>query len=289
MKSKTSRIVLCTVLGCSLVSMGLAQGRRGRRGAPYPNQPPAMAGTYTTVSGTISQFNYDRDAEVEGFLLSNNTLVHLPPREAAHIELTVRKGDSVQITGFSQTSPAGLQSIEAQSIDDRTSGKKLTVPQPGAAAPYSASGRIQQLNYGADGAINGFLLNNGVLANVPPFGAANPSSIRVGTQVAYSGYARNTMSGRTAVDVQTLSVNGQALMLGMAGPGPGPGGPPAPPAGPDGGPGVGPAPPPVAAGPNGSPVPPPPAAGGPDNAPPPPAAGPTPAGRTDQPPPPPQS
>lgn len=39
-----------------------AQGPRGVREAP--------PGTETTVSGTISQFNYDRYAEVEGFLLN---------------------------------------------------------------------------------------------------------------------------------------------------------------------------------------------------------------------------
>jgi hypothetical protein len=85
-------------------------------------------------------------------------------------------GDTVQIAGFAQTSPAGFQTIEAQAVQDKTSGKTFTVPQLGAAAPYSGSGRIQQLNYGADGAINGFLLDNGTLATVPPFAASATSS-----------------------------------------------------------------------------------------------------------------
>ena len=279
MKSKTSQILLCSVLSCALAGAGAAQGRRGRPGGPPPGQAPVQAGTYTNVSGTISQLNYDREAEVEGFLLSNNTLVHLPPRAATRIGVTVRKGDNVQIAGFAQTSPSGLQSIEAQSIQDRTSGKTLTVPQPGAAAPFSGSGRIQQLNYGADGAVNGFVLDNGALATVPPFSASNPSSIRVGAPVSYSGYARSTMSGRTVVDVQMLSVNGQVLTMGPVGTAGGPGAPPPPP------PGAGPGPA-GPTGPGGVGAP-----GGPDGPPLPPqagAAGPAPAGRTDQPPAPPQ-
>ena len=272
MKLDVSRILLCSVLSCALVTIGSAQGRRGRRGGPPPGAQPEQAGVYATVSGTISQFNYDRDGEVAGFLLNNNTLVNLPPRAALYIGNSLRRGDSVQIAGYAQTSPAGVQTVNAQSVQDRASGKAFTVPQPGAAAPYSGSGRIQQLNYGPDGAINGFLFDNGMLATVPPFAATNPTSIRVGSAVAYTGYARNTISGRTVVDIQSLSINGQPLTFRMAGPAAGPGAPPPPPpAGPQRGPGA-PPPPPAA----GGPVPPPPA-----------AAGPPPAGRTNEPPPPP--
>lgn len=218
MKLYASRILLCSLLGCALATIGVAQGPRGRRATPPAGGPAPAAGVYTTVSGTISRFNYDPDAEVEGFLLSNNTLVHLPPRAAAHIVNSVHAGDNVKIAGVAQTSPAGVQTIEAQSVQDETSGKAFTVPQPGAAAPYSGSGRIQQLNYGPDGAVNGFVFDNGTLARVAPFAGSNPSSVRVGATVGYSGYARNTLSGRTVVDVQTLTINRQALSVGMAGP-----------------------------------------------------------------------
>lgn len=61
------------------------------------------------------------------------------------------------------------------------------MPQPGPPAPYSGAGRIAQLNYAPDGAVNGFLLDNGTLAKIPPFNASNPTSIRVGARVSYSG------------------------------------------------------------------------------------------------------
>ncbi|MGA7411746.1 MAG: hypothetical protein WBW33_14810 [Bryobacteraceae bacterium] len=210
---------------------------------PRPGDGPwgGMAGgTYTTVTGAISQFNYDQEAEVEGFLLSTGGLVELPHGVAQKITPSLHVGDSVTVGGMGRTSPTGFQTITAQSIKDSTSGKTLEIPTPGAPAPLAGSGKIQQLNYGRGGEINGFLLDSGVLAIVPPFGASNPSSIKVGATVSYSGYARRTMNEKTVVAVQSLTINGQQITLAPADrPGPGPdgvrgrrraGGPPAAPA-----------------------------------------------------------
>jgi len=254
-----TRTMIYAVVVCTLTFSASAQGKRGH--PPGGDPAPAPSGSYTTVSGTISQFNYDRDAEVDGFLLSNNTLVHLPPRAAAQLASSLHAGDSVQVSGFAQTSPLGFQRIEAQSLQDRTSGKTFTLPQPGPAAPYSGSGKIQQLNYGADGTVNGLLLSDGTLVTVPPFSANNPTSLRVGTTVSYSGYARRTMNDRTVVNAQTLTVNGQQLALAVPA---GPGGPRSPR-------GAAPPPPPTPAAP----------AGGAPNPP-----GPLPQNRTAEPPPP---
>ena len=212
MNMHRSRTLLCLTLGCAVATIGCAQATRETR-APQPFGAPAPQGVGTTVSGTLSQFNYDRDGEVEGFLLSNNTLVHVPPRVSAHVATSIHAADNIEVTGLAQTSPSGVRIVEAQRIQDRSSGLTLTVPQPGAAAPFSGSGRIQQLNYAPDGAVNGFVFDNGTLARVSPFAASNPSSVRVGATVAYSGFARNTMSGRTVVELQTLTINGQVLSI----------------------------------------------------------------------------
>ncbi len=245
MNSCSLRIMTCAAVVCTSAGPGWAQGRRG----PLPHPAgPAPVGVYTTVTGSVSQLNYDQEAEINGFLLNNNTFVHLPPRAAMRAAGAIRPGDTVQVAGLVRTSPGGSQQIEAQSIQDRSSGKSFTMPQPSAAAPYSGSGRIQQLNYGSDGAVNGFLLNDGTLANVPPFSAGNPSSIRVGASISYSGYARKTMSDRTVVDAQSLTINGQQLMLAPGGSrGARAGMPPPPPAGPAAPTGAAAAPPPPVA------------------------------------------
>ncbi|HZQ50668.1 MAG TPA: hypothetical protein VFB14_00635 [Bryobacteraceae bacterium] len=112
-------------------------------------------------------------------------------------------------------------------------------------APTSGRGVVRQLNYDRGGAVNGFVLDNGTLVFVPPFDSGNPSAIRPGARVQYSGNARQTPAGRTVVDVQSITVNGQTLTLAAA---------PPPPARPGRGPrGVAPPPPPPS-----SPNPPPP-------------------------------
>jgi hypothetical protein len=253
-----------------------AQAPRGRGpdgggpGGPWAGMAP---GAYATVTGTISQLNYDQEAEVDGFLLSNNSLVQLPRGAAARFSASLHAGDSVTVTGMARTSPSGFQTIQAQSIKDSTSGKGIELPAPGAPAPLAGSGKIQQLNYGRAGEVNGFLLDNGILAVVPPFGASNPTSIKVGATVSYSGYARHTMNEKTVVAVQTLTINGQQITLAPMGR----------PGGQDGrgGPGVRRMPfgQPGPSGQPGGPQPPAPAGG---------AAGPgSPAGRLEEPPPPP--
>lgn len=229
MKLQLSRILIPAALAAALASFLPAQPPRPRRPGPSPVPP----GVFANASGSISQFNYNRDGDVEGFLLGNNTIVHLPPQAAIRSAASFHIGDTIHASGYEQTSPSGFRTVEAQSIKDRTSGKTLAVPEPGPAAPFSGSGRIQQLNYGPDGAVNGFLLHDGTFATMPPFSASNPSSIRVGANVAYSGYARRSMSDRTVVDVQNLTINGQQLALdanGSAVPPPPPdaSGPPAP-------------------------------------------------------------
>lgn len=217
-ETNQATIFSAIAFACALAVPAVAQGPRPGAGAS-PQVPPApVTGTYTNTSGTVVQFNYNRDGEVEGFLLSDNTLVALPPAVASRSSALVHTGDTVQVTGLMQGSPTGFRTIQAQGLQDRTSGKTLTIPQPGAAAPYSGSGSIQQLNYGPDGSVNGFVLDNGTMALVPPFSATKPSSIRVGATISYNGYARNTSSGRTVVDVQTLSINGQTVRLDAAAP-----------------------------------------------------------------------
>jgi hypothetical protein len=231
MKFFCSRMFTGALLLGTFVGMASAQG-------PAPPPPPAprgpgpdgggpWAGTYTTVTGTISQFNYDQEAEIEGFLLSNNSLVQLPRGVAAKFSASRHTGDSVTVAGMGRSSPTGFQTIVAQSIKDTTSGKSVEIPTPGAPAPFSGTGKIQQLNYGRGGEVNGFLLDNGVLAVVPAFSSSNPSSIKVGATVSYSGYARRTMNEKTVVAVQSLTINGQQITLAPVGRG-----------GPDGGPGM---------------------------------------------------
>ena len=134
-----------------------------------------------------------------------------------------------------------------------------------ATGPATFSGKvstsIRQLNYGPDGEIDGFLGRNGTLVHVPPAAVTQfGQSLKAGASVTYSGYTHTGMTGRTIVDTQALTVNGQTVVVESAGPSPRPpapppAGPPPPPAPVSAGNGVAPPPPAPAAQPGPPPPP----------------------------------
>ncbi len=174
----------------------------------------------STVSGIVSQFNYGPDGRVEGFLIAPNTLVSLPPDWAIQVEMLAKTGSQVRVTGATTPSPSGMQILHPQSLD--VAGKTFTLAVPSQAALCAASGVIRTLNYGPKGEINGFVLQNGVIARTPPIGANDVSVVKPGASISVSGFARATPSGRTVVEVQSITANGQSIAMNfapLAGPG----------------------------------------------------------------------
>jgi hypothetical protein len=194
--------------------------------AQQPPPPPPGYGTMISISGTVTQFNYGPDAQVESFMLNRNNIVHFPPHAACAVTRVVKVGDTVKVDGLAHTNIYGTQSLELQSLQNSANGRQLTIQPPWSATAYSGSGTIRQLNYGPEGEINGFWLNNGVLAHIPPMPPASTPVLQIGASVALTGYARQTFNNTTAVDVSSLSVNGQAVPIYP--PPPGPGAPPPP-------------------------------------------------------------
>jgi hypothetical protein len=232
--------------------------------APPPvAAPPAAAAPVasSTVTGTISQFNFGPNGEVTGFVIAPNTSVSLPPDWGIQVELLAKVGNQVTVTGAVTPTLSGMQIMDAQALN--IAGRTLSSIEPSQPVPYAGSGVIRSLNYGRGGEISGFLLDNGILALTPPMGTSNISVVKPGANISVSGFAHPTPAGRTVVDVQSITANGQTITMTAAPPnGPGPG------VGPGPGPGVGPAPGPgrgprAEIGPPAGPPPPPPPNGGP--------------------------
>ncbi len=111
-----------------------------------------------------------------------------------------------------QTPPPAPRSAAATSV-------------PAAPAPYAGKGVIRSLNYGPQGEVNGFVFESGIIALTPPTGTGAASVVKPGVSTSVSGLARTTPSGRTVVDVQTITVNGQTIAMNPAPPPPGGPGP----------------------------------------------------------------
>jgi hypothetical protein len=209
-----------------------------------PPPPPPLPLAASTVTGTISQLNYGPDGRVEGFVVTPNILVSLPPDWAIEVELLARTGNQVTAIGTFTPAPSGMQILEVQTLT--VAGRTLTLAEPSPPVPYAASGIIRSLNYGRQGEVNGFVLENGILARTPPMGTSDVSVVKPGATISISGFARSTPGGRTVVEVQSITANGQTISMNAmppAGPGPGRGpmgrrgplaGPPPPPPPPGG-------------------------------------------------------
>jgi hypothetical protein len=240
-----------------LFGLFVASGASALLGQPSAPAPPPtpLAGAVSSVSGSISQFNYGPDGRVQGFLVAPNTLVSLPPDWAMQVELLAKPGDPVRATGYASSVSSGMQIVQPQTLS--VAGRTLKVAEPSLPAPYAGSGVIRSLNYGPQGEVNGFLLQNGIIALTPPIGTDDVSVVKPGASISVSGFARTTPTGRRVVDVQTITANGQTIAmnpvpLSPVGPGPRPG------RGLRRGPGLGavPPPPPVDAAAPGPPPPP---------------------------------
>ena len=88
---------------------------------------------------------------------------------------------------------------------------------PAAAAAPSVSptlitrtSSIKQWNYGTAGEVNGFLLDDGTLAIVPPaLGAQIRSAADTGTEVTVTGYWSDGGNRRSIINAQSVSIHGQ--------------------------------------------------------------------------------
>ncbi len=165
----------------------------------------------TTVTGGISQFNYGPNGRVEGFVVAPNTLVSLPPDRGAQVELLAKTGDPVSVSGPVTLAASGMQLMDPQTV--KVAGRILSLTQPSAPSPYAGSGMIRSLNYGRAGEINGFVLDSGIIALTPPMGTSEFSVVKTGASIAVSGFAHSTTGGRTVVEVQSITANGQTIAL----------------------------------------------------------------------------
>ncbi|MGH9582343.1 MAG: hypothetical protein ACRD4O_05360 [Bryobacteraceae bacterium] len=220
----TKQIAIFTVAICT--SAGLASAQPP---APPPAGAAPAATNPVTVSGAISQLNYGPDGSIDGFVLSGNTLVYLAPVWAMRLSSTIKPGEQVSATGQAVPASSSMRILDAQTL--QVDGKTLSMPQPGAPAPYIGTGTIRQLNYGPQGEVNGFVLQNGMIAQMPPFGANANSILKPGMRIGVSGFEEAAPSGATVIHVQSIGVNGQTLNFNAPPPAPmgGPAGAPPPP------------------------------------------------------------
>jgi hypothetical protein len=79
------------------------------------------------ASGKVVQLNYNREGEVDGFLLENGIFAKTPPPAAASLGALVSVGSQVSITGYSHQTMNGRTVVDVQSIN----GQAIAYAPPG--------------------------------------------------------------------------------------------------------------------------------------------------------------
>jgi hypothetical protein len=210
----------------------------GSIAAPPPSSPGAPA--YDTRQlperrGTVQRFTLTPRGELDGFLLTDGTEVHLPPHLSDQLATAVRPGDPVSVRGY--RSPAAPL-VVATAVTDNSTNQTVVdqgppppdvrppplppgVPSPGA-QQTSFSGRVQTSLYGPAGDLNGAVLYDGTIVRVPPHEAYQFASLLApGQMVTVQGWALDTSYGRV-VDAWTVGPASAQLPAPLSAPPPPP-------------------------------------------------------------------
>jgi hypothetical protein len=197
---------------------------RGPAAAPPPEGPaqPAAFGLSPVAQGTVSRFVINPEGDVDGFLLSDTSLVHVPPHLGPQLVAIVRPGDTVQVVGFND----GGGDVKAREIVNTRTGQQLIdqppppdVPCPPPAlrgaglARLSVQGEVLRVTTAPRGEPDGVLLRNGIVIKLTPV-AAQPfmNLLRPGVTVAATGYGTQNPYGE-ALQATAFGIPGHLTPL----------------------------------------------------------------------------
>ena len=120
------------------------QGPGGPRGPGHhpPPPPPRGAGQQLQAQGTVKMQLHGPRGELNGVLLEDGTMVHLPPPEAARLAAELTPGSPIAVRGDGMDSSLG-RVIGAQAIGpspDKLAQVAAPPPPPGGRHPAPAGG-----------------------------------------------------------------------------------------------------------------------------------------------------
>lgn len=218
-------IALCSVCAAAAFSAGaLAQGPAGPRGPKGPPPPPggprAERDASDSATGTVKQYLLNPRGEVDGLLLTDNTVVKFPPHMSADLARAVKPNDSVTIKG--RREPSGR--VKAYTITNNGNNQSVTEARPSeprgerlppslqgiGLKPMQATGRIAVVLTAPRGEVEGAVLEDGTVLRVSREAADQSALFKAGGAVSVSGYGSANEMGR-AIEVTAAGENAGAL------------------------------------------------------------------------------
>ncbi len=211
---------LCAVALIAVATVGAAQmppaphadeppGPPPRAGAVPP--PPPLRGipgndiaADALVSGTLSRLTINPEGEVDGFVLTDGTLVRLPPHLGAQLTALARPGERVTVAGERRFG----DDIRARVVRNDGTGASLSDQPPALAAHVppalrgvnlarlSVSGVVRRVTRAPRGEPDGVMLDNGAIVKLTVPAAQQFGALLVpGARVAAVGYGTRNAYG----------------------------------------------------------------------------------------------
>lgn len=198
-------------------------------GSSLHGQPFERASTSTTVTnvtGTITQLNYGRGGNVQGFLVGSDTLLSFPSNICGGLGSLGVVGNAITYSGTEFTATSGFKTVQLTSFTNNTTSATYTAPTSKSTATYGpTSGTIKQLNYAGGGSVDGFvftasgasssiLVSTGVRAN-----STLTSLLTVGATVSVTGTTSSKLSACSStgtletVDASSLTIGSQTIVI----------------------------------------------------------------------------
>ncbi|RQS23060.1 hypothetical protein DIE03_28705 [Burkholderia sp. Bp8992] len=173
------------------------------------------------VSGTLSRLTINPEGTVDGFVLTDGTLVRLPPHLGSQLAALVRAGERVTVAGERR----GDDEIRASVVRNDGTGASLSdrPPVPAAPAPpmlrsvnlarLSVSGVVRRVMRAPRGEPDGVMLDSGAVVKLTVPAARQFGDLLVpGERVAAVGYGTRNAYGE-ALQATAFGAPGHVVNL----------------------------------------------------------------------------
>ncbi|MDR8028965.1 hypothetical protein KPA93_02420 [Burkholderia cenocepacia] len=189
--------------------------------ALVPAVPENDTASDALASGTLSRLTINPEGAVDGFVLSDGTLVRLPPHLGAQLTALVKTGDRVTVAGERRVD----DEIRARVVRNDGTGASLSDQPPAPVAPVpptlrgvnlarlSVSGVVRRVTHAPRGEPDGVMLDSGAIVKLTvPAAQQFGALLAPGERVAAVGYGTRNAYGE-ALQATAFGAPGHVVNL----------------------------------------------------------------------------
>ncbi len=182
----------------------------------------------TTVSGTVGHLTANDESILDGFTLTTSTgttTVKFPSHLGQQVQKAIKPGSAISVTGFEDSRHGNgpifrMNSLTAgkTTVQDTPPTRPSTPQDP--PAFVTATGKIADYRFDRGGRVNGFILEDKTVVNVPAHVAYQLTNLaKKGGTITVQGYPQTLREGQVQLEKVTMlrasvvTINGQQYLV----------------------------------------------------------------------------